>query len=222
MLHTYYQADESLKKINLDETYWSHAGYWDNQWDDEYCCEKRYIINNKGKDIGGKLFLMKCLLEQNVSEKYVLFLHDKKSPQVVDGEKWKDELWNINKRENLTKAINLLNTNESIGIVANHTSIVNPKIAGDAYAYATNKEFIFDLANRYNISPNDKSFVGGTMFVARLKPYLDFFSENDPLVIRAALEQGNVLDLDKGTLTHSWERLLSWILTSKGYSIEGI
>ena len=74
----------------------------------------------------------------------MLFLHDKNSPQVIDGKKWKEELWSINSKENLTKAINLLDDNNSIGIVTSHASIVNPKIAGEEYAYATNKSIIFE------------------------------------------------------------------------------
>jgi hypothetical protein len=36
------------------------------------------------------------------------------------------------------------------------------------------------------------------------------------------LESGNVLDSDNGTITHAWERLFGWIITSAGYKIAGI
>lgn len=222
LLHSYYPPGAFLKELNVNGLYWSHTGQKEVNSQDDFLCEQKYYINNIGKDIGGKLFLMKVLLEKRKQDRYVLFLHDKKSPQVIDGEKWRNELWSIQSQEKLEKALRIMDENENVGIIANSSSIVNPEVSGEEYAYATNKDIIFEQATEFNILPRDKSFVGGTMFVARLQPYLDFFKINDPLEIRASLEAGNILDLDKGTLTHSWERLWSWIITSKGYSIEGI
>jgi hypothetical protein len=59
------------------------------------------------------------------------------------------------------------------------------------------------------------------MFWVRASIFEDFFSMYSPLSIRAQLEEGNVLD-DEPTITHTWERLLSWLVTSKGYKIKGI
>ena len=222
ILHTYYPPDELIKSVDFKDTIWTHASYWNNDWNAEFNCGNRYLITNRGKDIGGKLFAFKVLLEQNKSDEYILFLHDKKSPQVIDGERWKKELWSISEQVQINNAMMLFKKDNNIGIVANKASIVNPKEAGEVYAYSKNKELIFSEASKYNIEPGNKSFVAGTMFIARLQPYLDFFKLNDPLLIRAKFEEGNVLDLEKGTYTHSWERLLSWIVTSKGYRIEGV
>lgn len=221
-LHTYYSPADSFSKLENKDIYWSHSGLWEEEWDNELVCTNRYNTNNIGKDIGGKLFLFKVLLDSNINDDYILFLHDKHSPQVLDGEKWNNELWTIAEKNNIEKAINILENNSSIGIVANKSSIVNPDETGEAFAYATNKDIIFSEANKYDILPEDKTFVAGTIFIARLKPYIDFFTKNNPLEIRAKMEEGNVLDLEQGTLTHSWERLLSWIVTSKKYSIAEI
>ena len=40
--------------------------------------------------------------------------------------------------------------------------------------------------------------------------------------LRKQLENGNVIDNFSGTVTHSWERLLSWIVTSNKMFITGI
>lgn len=222
ILHTYYPPSEELKILQLNKTIWTHANCWDSNWSNSYGCSTRFIIPNKGKDLGGKLFGIKVLLEQESDDEFVLFLHDKKSPQVIDGERWKKELWSIGSKEQIAKATKIFKEDPSVGIVAQTESIVQPSIAGEDFAYAKNKELLFAEAKRYNILPADKSFVAGTMFIARLQPYLEFFKLNDPLLIRSNFENGNVLDLENGTYTHSWERLLSWILTSKGYKIAGI
>ena len=221
-LHTYYPPMDHIKQLPADHLYWSHTGNWKNDWNNSFPCEKRYLTNNIGKDLGGKLFLFQVLLENNISDDYIIFLHDKNSPQVINGEQWKEELWAIADQKKIKEAITLLDQNKTVGIVANKSAIIDPEQAGEAYAYATNKVIIFDEAKKYAILPKNKSFVAGTMFIARLGPYIDFFKENNPLEIRANMEQGNVLDLEQGTLTHSWERLLSWIVTSKNYTIAGI
>jgi lipopolysaccharide biosynthesis protein len=221
-LHTYYPPADHFKNLNFDQLYWSHTGSWKNDWDNSFPCEKRYHTNNIGKDLGGKLFLFQVLLENTISDDYIIFLHDKNSPQVINGKQWKEELWSIAEQQKIKEAITILDQNKTIGIVANKVAIIDPDKAGETYAYATNKAIIFEEAKKYDILPVNKSFVAGTMFIARLEPYIHFFKENNPLEIRANMEQGNVLDLEEGTLTHSWERLLSWIVTSKNYTIAGI
>jgi len=221
-LHTYYPPMDHYKQLNADKLYWSHSGNWNNDWNTPFYCENRYLTNNRGKDIGGKLFLFQVLLENNISDAYIIFLHDKNSPQVINGEKWKKELWSIATQQKINEAIAILENNKQVGIVANKSAIIDPAKAGEKYAYATNKDIIFEEAKKYDLLPENKSFVAGTMFIARLEPYLAFFKKNNPLEIRSNMEKGNVLDLEQGTLTHSWERLLSWIITSKNYTIEGI
>jgi lipopolysaccharide biosynthesis protein len=85
-----------------------------------------------------------------------------------------------------------------------------------------NKNILNNLLGNYQIKPSSFAFVAGTMFWARAKPMKDFFCSYDPLEIRKDLEDGNVLDNFSGTITHSWERVLSWIITSKGFLIKGI
>jgi lipopolysaccharide biosynthesis protein len=93
----------------------------------------------------------------------------------------------------------------------------------DELVYATNFELLQGLTQTYGISRTANSaYIGGTMFWVRASIYEDFFSENSPLGIRATLETGNVMDHAGGTHTHSWERLLGWIVGSKGYKVMGI
>jgi hypothetical protein len=60
------------------------------------------------------------------------------------------------------------------------------------------------------------------MFWARAAPLLQFFKKHPPLDIRKNLELGNVMDDKNGTLTHSWERMLSWVVSEQGFKLKGI
>jgi lipopolysaccharide biosynthesis protein len=66
------------------------------------------------------------------------------------------------------------------------------------------------------------SFIGGTMFWSRALVYKSFFHQHSPLAIRATLEKGNVLDHKQGSLSHAWERMLSWVVLNEGFQIKGI
>jgi hypothetical protein len=221
-LHTYYAPMDHYRQLNVDKLYWSHTGSWNKDWNTPFYCKNKYLTNNVGKDLGGKLFLFQVLLENNISDDYIIFLHDKNSPQVINGKQWKNKLWSIAEPQKIKEAISIFEKHKSVGIIANKSAIIDPEKTGETYAYATNKGILFKEAKKYGILPQDKSFVAGTMFIARLGPYLDFFNIHHPLEIRANMEKGNVLDLEQGTLTHSWERMLSWIVTSKKYTIASI
>ena len=60
------------------------------------------------------------------------------------------------------------------------------------------------------------------MFWARATPILSFFGDHPPLDIRKTLEKKNVMDDFGGTITHAWERLLSWLIFAQGYTIKGL
>jgi hypothetical protein len=51
---------------------------------------------------------------------------------------------------------------------------------------------------------------------------MNFFKRHNPLKIRQTLEEGNVLDNFGDTNTHSWERLLSWIILAQGLDVKTI
>ena len=52
--------------------------------------------------------------------------------------------------------------------------------------------------------------------------YREILLNNNPILIRGDLEPGNVLDLHGERLTHTWERMFSWIAINDGYRVNGI
>ena len=181
-----------------------------------------YIISttNKGKDIGGKLALMALFLQLKIQTDIILLLHDKKSLQALKSNTWKKDLMKIISAENITRVLQYFD-DQACGIVATNEYKISEHFENGSFT-GTNSSLISIMLKEYKITPPDFSFVAGTMFWLRAKPFVDFFMQHNPLQIRGVLEAGNVLDNFSGTLTHSWERAFSWIVTSKGYFIKGI
>ena len=182
-----------------------------------------FIIStsNMGKDIGGKLALIQFLMESEIETEFLLFLHDKKSLQALKSSKWKNDLLHILTSESIKAVINIFEKDEKCGIIAAKKYIINETIE-DGQLINVNGKILEKLLKEYNLKMISYPFVAGTMFWARAKPFKDFFMKHNPLEIRRQLESGNVVDNFEGTITHSWERILSWIVIGDGYDIKGI
>lgn len=182
-----------------------------------------YIVttSNKGKDIGAKLALLQLFLQLQIEADYFLFLHDKKSLQALKSKTWKKDLLKIVSSENIRKSMKIFQESSSCGLIATTEYIIKEPFEEDRFS-GINGQILTNLVMEYGIRPKEFSFVAGTMFWAKVKPMKDFFNSHSPLDIRKQLEDGNILDNFSGTITHSWERALSWIVTSQGYYIKGI
>jgi len=84
------------------------------------------------------------------------------------------------------------------------------------------KEIILKTLNQLNLRLNDYSFVGGTMFWSHTKYYRPLFERIDIMDLITHFESGNVLDLEAASLTHAWERLLSYVITGQQLKITAL
>jgi lipopolysaccharide biosynthesis protein len=179
------------------------------------------ISSNRGKDIGGKLLLIKLCIELGLQPDWFILLHDKKSLQAINAKDWKAELFRIIHPDYVEKIRNIIATNADCGLIGT-TNYVRKQLFKDG-EFACNNAFILnELTEKYNIHPNQYDYIAGTMFWIKAPALLDFFRQYDPLSIRQTLEEGNVVDNFNGTYTHSWERLLSWIIVSQGLTIKTV
>lgn len=176
---------------------------------------------NKGKDIGGKLLLINMYLALKVESKLLLFLHDKKSPQVIDGSEWRQKLFAISESKNLINILSRFKDNNT-GMIGSKGHVLNIKNELESDIFMGNKKEILNLAQKYHLSSNDYAFVAGTMFWVRAEIFENFFRKYSPLVIREGLETGNVMDNFGTTITHSWERIFGWIVSTYGQTIKSI
>jgi lipopolysaccharide biosynthesis protein len=179
------------------------------------------ISSNRGKDIGGKLVLLKLCIELAIQPDWFIFLHDKKSLQALNAKDWKSELFSIIQQENFAKIQSIIANNPSCGIIAARNYARKQLMDNGRFA-CNNAHILTRLTEKYNIHCKQYDYVAGTMFWAKAPVLLDFFTVHDPLLVRQTLEEGNVIDNFEGTYTHSWERMLSWILVSKGLTIKTV
>jgi len=179
-------------------------------------------IPNKGKDIGGKLAGLSYYINFCAKTEYLAFLHDKISPQTINAEYWLEKLYSIFEEEVLARVIKKFDKHRGIGIIGSKSFLKNEYIRSRREFATTNNELLLHLIKQYDISCPRYNFIAGTIFIARSRIFEDFFSTYSALEAREKLETGNVLDLIRGTYTHSWERLLCFIAESRGYAIKGI
>ena len=177
---------------------------------------------NRGKDIGGKLVLMDALLREGIETDYIIFLHDKKSPHKIQGREWQTKLFRIIEPSFMEEALTTFSRNKQTGIVAGADAIQNEYSDSLGSYVSHNRDHLKALQSEFSIDITDHRYVAGTMFWARSAPLLDFFRKHPPLDIRKSLEGGNILDETGGTVTHAWERLLSWLIFAQGYTIKGL
>lgn len=181
-----------------------------------------YVLTtpNKGRDIGAKLMLMDLLFRLDFPSDYTLIIHDKKSPHLENGDYWREELFKIIDPKYISQVFETFEK-ERAGIVGSVKYIQNEYDASGTFACNCNDK-IKELLKKYNIQTSNYDFVAGNIFWIRTDLLKSFFIERPILQIRSDLESGNALDFSNGTYIHSWERLMSWIATSQGYSIYGI
>jgi len=186
--------------------------------------KSRYLLTtpNQGRDIGAKLLLIDLLLHLDLPSEYTLIIHDKNSPHLGDGNYWREELFKIIDNSYVKTVFDTFANNSSVGIVCSKKYIQNEYNSADRSFSCNSNEQIKELLKKHKITTTDYNFVAGNIFWIRTGLLREFFSFRSILDIRAQLESGNALDFNKGTYIHSWERIMSWIATSQGYTIYGI
>jgi lipopolysaccharide biosynthesis protein len=177
---------------------------------------------NIGKDLGGKLALIELYLKLEQKSDYLILIHDKRSPQLLNGDEWRNQLLSILRKEKIEQSIELFEKDKSIGIIGSSDHLSNEYDSENKLFRSTNNLILHQFITKFNLLNADFSFVAGNMFWVRSSIYEKFFTQFPPLDIRASLESGNVMDDQQGTFTHSMERIFSWIALSQGYVIKGV
>lgn len=175
---------------------------------------------NRGKDIGGKLVLMDAYMRMGVKSDFILLLHDKHSPYHSNSDQWRKDLFRVAEGQHREKVVEAFKK-PRVGIVASAGTIRNETDNDHGRDHYTDSPFIQSLLNAFGIRPPHLQYVAGTMFWVRASVFEDFFRQYPPLLIRSRLEGGNIMD-DVPTHTHAWERMLCWLVTSRGYQIMGV
>jgi len=182
----------------------------------------RLKVPNKGKDIGGKLAAFSYYMHFCEKTEYIALLHDKVSPQTINADYWSQQLYSLFSKENLPKALQLLEQDHRIGIVGAKAFLKNEYMPSENTFNTTNHQLLMEMIRDHRLHGGIYDFIAGTIFIGRSRIFEQFFSTQSPLDARAKLETGNVLDLETGTYTHSWERLFCFLAEDQGFTIKGI
>jgi len=180
------------------------------------------VTPNKGRDIGGKLALVDFFIKTGQQSEYIVFLHDKKSPHSITGERWRLKLFSIIDTQKVETIIKEFKNNPRIGIIGARDFIKNEYDKKHKKFETTNSGKITELIAKYDLKLTDYTFIAGTMFWIRRAIIQKFFSVHSALECREMLEEGNFTDQYEGTYTHSWERILCWLANDQHSIIKGI
>lgn len=176
----------------------------------------------KGRDIGGKLAALNILLRYKEGGEYTLLVHDKLSPHTPLGDKWRDELLKIIQPESISKTFKKFHNHPDIGLITAGNFIQNEYNPDNETFRSTSSRILLNLIGQFNLKLRNYNFAAGSIFWIRTDILKRFFNAHPPLKIRESLEEGNVLDFEKGTYVHAWERLFSLLPDAYGYKIAGI
>jgi hypothetical protein len=179
-------------------------------------------VTNKGKDVGGKLAGLSYYFNHCEPTRYLAFLHDKISPQTLNAGYWFDKLYEVFSPGNLKEISRMFNSRPDVGLVGSKTFLKNEYVISRKIFNTTNDKILRELLLKYALSPTRFNYIGGTIFITKDAPFRSFFANHPPLWAREDLEEGNVLDLESGTYTHSWERLFCFIPQAQGLKVVGV
>jgi rhamnosyltransferase len=191
---------------------------------------KVLVVPNKGRDIGAKFILFDYYLRFGGDSEYVVVLHDKRSLHLPFGEAkiWIDSLLRIIDPSNTRSILNKFLQSPEIGIVGSQERIVDcilrweQKGAVAVPVFEWNNDLLHGMIDSLELNVSDYSFVGGTMFWIRKSLLKEIDQRFNFLEKYMELEEGNVMDNNGSTITHSWERLLCWAASDLGYKLTGI
>ena len=175
-------------------------------------------VPNRGKDIGGKLILLKHVL--TVGYDFFIFAHDKQTYR------WKNRTHAADWRHELLKAcfdkhiardiLHAFQTNSNLGMCGariNDGIISSLQFTGHNINYSLIQKC---YSTHFGKLPNTGAFIGGTMFWVRASIFTNAFTLDKINSIISTLELGDVNDPSNA---HAMERIFGIIATASGYKI---
>ncbi len=177
------------------------------------------IVPNKGKDIGGKLVLLKHIFEEGIIYDYLVFAHDKQSFHMADRNKanlWRSELLGaVLNPDNVNRILTAFEKNPTIGMCGGRVidGLMQPIVAGHPGNCPLIRSTYESL---FGSLPHTSAFIGGTMFWVRFSLFKSSLTPSKIDRILSQLESGNVME---PSVTHAVERIFGIITTAHQYRI---
>ena len=179
--------------------------------------------NNTGKDIGGKLTVLNCIIKGEYDYDYLLFAHDKKSLHIRNevGGKWRKSLYKgIFNKENVNRIFNGFCNDKAIkmcGPTVREGECNSKEIAVNKKNYPLMKELLSLLFNKK--IPHSGAFVAGSMFYVDYNYFKSIFEKINIDNIIKLLESG---DVREPSYAHAMERVFGLIVTMNNFKIGNV
>lgn len=173
------------------------------------------LVDNRGRDI--RPFIKALKIADGFGYKYICKVHTKKSPHRVDGQKWRESLFDdlLLSSDRVNKIIKKFKDDASLGVVAPANSITDLSIPEINLGNRYWLDKLFIRLDSPEISKNYKtSFPAGSMFWTR-KDALEPLTSNLIDEEEFELEAGQL----DGTLAHSVERVVGAVVNKQGYRL---
>ena len=176
-------------------------------------------VDNAGKDIGGKLKILKMIKEDSSKTyKYMLFMHDKKHNNTSLGVAWRKELFSsLCSNRSFHNGFYNMETNKNINMISSYKWTLKGltkgvHVGGKGDEVAKNK--LRSTCNSLALNlPESFGFIGGTMFWCDFEKFGNFWNIKriNTAIENVNKEKGNMREL---SYTHSLERIFGMAFSS--------
>lgn len=176
------------------------------------------LVENRGRDI--RPFIQALKIAEGFGYKYICKVHTKKSPHRVDGQRWRESLFDdlLSSHQKITAVLNKFETEKTLGVIAPKNSITDLSIPEINLGNRIWLDKLFvrlgtpELSNGYHTH-----FPAGSMFWFRMSA-LESLTNKLIDVDEFELEAGQL----DGTLAHAVERIIGAVIFKEGYTLKDV
>lgn len=176
------------------------------------------LVDNRGRDI--RPFIQALKVAEGFGYEYICKVHTKKSPHRVDGQKWRESLFDdlLASHQKLDSVLNAFKSDGKLGVVAPANSITDLSIPEINLGNRLWLDKLFSRLGAAELSNDYKTyFPAGSMFwfrMSALEPLTNKLIDEDEFELEAG-------QLD-GTLAHAVERIIGSVISKEGYSLKDV
>lgn len=176
------------------------------------------LVENRGRDI--RPFIQALKVAQGFGYKFICKVHTKKSPHRVDGQRWRESLFDdlLSSQQKVSAILAKFESDKELGIIAPANSITDLSVPEINLGNRFWLDKLFarlgspELSNGYNTH-----FPAGSMFwfrLSALESLTNKLIEEDEFELEAG-------QLD-GTLAHAVERIVGSVIFKEGYTLKDV
>lgn len=176
------------------------------------------LVENRGRDI--RPFIQALKVAEGFGYKFICKVHTKKSPHRVDGQRWRESLFDdlLSSQQKVSAILDKFESDKMLGVIAPANSITDLAIPEINLGNRFWLDKLFARLGTPELSKDYKTrFPAGSMFwfrMSALEPLTNMLIDEDEFELEAG-------QLD-GTLAHAVERVIGSIIAKEGYTLKDV